>query len=177
MLRFVCAMGPCPLFFGFGFSVWFCCELTNFCIANPLFNFFPSGSFYHCLPFQIYLCGNKLTTITAFRWYQSSGQWLNFTFSVSQVQVGGSPTYRVERKLGKGGFGQVFVGRRVSGGNERTAGPGALEVPFLFIFCLWLHVLVLEVHAWFPPLSTTSCRYSLFNFITFIWFYLMMSVF
>jgi len=33
----------------------------------------------------------------------------------------------VERKLGKGGFGQVFVGRRVTGGNDRTAGPGATE--------------------------------------------------
>ncbi|XP_020097648.1 casein kinase 1-like protein HD16 [Ananas comosus] len=49
-----------------------------------------------------------------------------------KVQVGGSPTYRVERKLGKGGFGQVFVGRRVSGGNERAAGPGALEVAIKF---------------------------------------------
>lgn len=30
-----------------------------------------------------------------------------------QVSVGGSPEYYVERKLGKGGFGQVYVGRRV----------------------------------------------------------------
>lgn len=46
-----------------------------------------------------------------------------------QVQVGGSPVYKIERKLGKGGFGQVYVGRRISGGNaiERT-GPGAIEV-------------------------------------------------
>ena len=29
-----------------------------------------------------------------------------------QCQVGGSPVYLVERKLGKGGFGQVYVGRR-----------------------------------------------------------------
>lgn len=42
--------------------------------------------------------------------------------------MGGSPQYKVERKLGKGGFGQVFVGRRVSGGNDRTSGPGAMEV-------------------------------------------------
>jgi len=37
--------------------------------------------------------------------------------------------YKTEKKLGKGGFGQVYVGRRVSGGNlnERT-GPEALEV-------------------------------------------------
>lgn len=39
--------------------------------------------------------------------------------------MGGSPLYKVERKLGKGGFGQVFVGRRV---NERATGVGALEV-------------------------------------------------
>jgi serine/threonine protein kinase len=47
-----------------------------------------------------------------------------------QVQVGGSPTYKIDRKLGKGGFGQVYVGRRIGPtnfSNERT-GPGALEV-------------------------------------------------
>ncbi|KAK7310301.1 hypothetical protein RJT34_07729 [Clitoria ternatea] len=44
-----------------------------------------------------------------------------------KVQVGGSPMYKVERKLGKGGFGQVFVGRR-----ERATGPGALEVALKF---------------------------------------------
>jgi len=42
-----------------------------------------------------------------------------------KVQVGGSPLYKVERKLGKGGFGQVFVGRR-----ERANAPGAVEVCF-----------------------------------------------
>lgn len=45
----------------------------------------------------------------------------------AQVQVGGSPVYKIERKLGKGGFGQVYVGRRLSGGTERT-GPQAVEV-------------------------------------------------
>ncbi|RWW60063.1 hypothetical protein BHE74_00032961 [Ensete ventricosum] len=49
-----------------------------------------------------------------------------------QVQIGNSPVYKVERKLGKGGFGQVFVGRRVSGGIERTTGPSALEVAIKF---------------------------------------------
>ncbi|KAJ7979038.1 putative Casein kinase [Quillaja saponaria] len=49
-----------------------------------------------------------------------------------RVQVGGSPQYKVERKLGKGGFGQVFVGRRVTGGSERTSGPGAMEVALKF---------------------------------------------
>ncbi|KAJ6805427.1 casein kinase 1-like protein HD16 [Iris pallida] len=48
-----------------------------------------------------------------------------------KVQVGGSPVYKVERKLGKGGFGQVFVGRRV-GGSERGSGSGALEVALKF---------------------------------------------
>jgi len=53
-------------------------------------------------------------------------------FSVSsiymKVQVGGSPTYKIDKKLGKGGFGQVFLGRRISGGSDRTTGPGAIEV-------------------------------------------------
>ncbi|CAK9155927.1 unnamed protein product, partial [Ilex paraguariensis] len=48
-----------------------------------------------------------------------------------RVQVGGSPVYKTERKLGKGGFGQVYVGRRVSGGTERT-GPDATEVALKF---------------------------------------------
>ena len=47
--------------------------------------------------------------------------------NLSQVQVGHSPQYKVERKLGKGGFGQVHVGRRISGGTERT-GTEAYEV-------------------------------------------------
>ncbi|KAG8637303.1 casein kinase 1-like protein HD16 [Manihot esculenta] len=49
-----------------------------------------------------------------------------------KVQVGGSPLYKIERKLGKGGFGQVFVGRRVSGGTDRAMGPGAMEVALKF---------------------------------------------
>ncbi|XP_011626734.1 casein kinase 1-like protein HD16 isoform X2 [Amborella trichopoda] len=51
-----------------------------------------------------------------------------------KVQVGGSPVYRIERKLGKGGFGQVYVGRRVSGSStsDRTTGPGAIEVALKF---------------------------------------------
>ena len=41
--------------------------------------------------------------------------------------------YRIERKLGNGGFGQVYVGRRVSSlnTNERTTGTGAVEVRHL----------------------------------------------
>ena len=50
-----------------------------------------------------------------------------------QVQVGGSPVYKTERKLGKGGFGQVYVGRRVSAvnTNDRTTVSGAVEVCYL----------------------------------------------
>ncbi|XVF35407.1 hypothetical protein REPUB_Repub18cG0142800 [Reevesia pubescens] len=44
-----------------------------------------------------------------------------------KVQVGGSPMYRIERKLGKGGFGQVYVGRRMG-----AIGPGAVEVALKF---------------------------------------------
>ncbi|CAN4089754.1 unnamed protein product [Withania somnifera] len=51
---------------------------------------------------------------------------------IRSVQVGGSPVYKVERKLGKGGFGQVFLGRRLTGGNERTNGSLALEVALKF---------------------------------------------
>jgi hypothetical protein len=47
-----------------------------------------------------------------------------------QVQVGGSPEYYVERKLGKGGFGQVFIGRRVVAAKGAAAkeGPQATYV-------------------------------------------------
>ncbi|KAK1584177.1 hypothetical protein Q3G72_030522 [Acer saccharum] len=48
-----------------------------------------------------------------------------------RVQVGNSPVYKIERKLGKGGFGQVYVGRRVHGGSDRT-GADAIEVALKF---------------------------------------------
>lgn len=47
------------------------------------------------------------------------------------MQVGNSPAYKLERKLGKGGFGQVYVGRRVTGGSG-ISGPDALEVHCIF---------------------------------------------
>lgn len=48
-----------------------------------------------------------------------------------RVKLGNSPAYRLDRKLGKGGFGQVYVGRRVTGGSGRT-GPNAVEVALKF---------------------------------------------
>lgn len=42
--------------------------------------------------------------------------------------MGGSPAYKVDRKLGKGGFGQVYVGRRSGGNTSERNGPGAYEV-------------------------------------------------
>lgn len=50
-----------------------------------------------------------------------------------QVQVGGSPVYKVEGNLGKGGFGHVFLGRRLTSGNERSIGQGAVEVCTCFL--------------------------------------------
>ncbi len=41
-----------------------------------------------------------------------------------QVCVGGGPEYCLDRKLGKGGFGQVFVGRRVQATKSKD-GPNA----------------------------------------------------
>jgi hypothetical protein len=65
---------------------------------------------------------------------------INFLVMVLQVQVEDSPVYRVETKLGKGGFGQVYVGRRVSAVNKNEkAGAGAVEVYlgfFLIHICL-----------------------------------------
>ncbi|VAH30133.1 unnamed protein product [Triticum turgidum subsp. durum] len=53
-----------------------------------------------------------------------------------RVHVGNSPVYITDRKLGKGGFGQVYVGRRVSGGTART-GPHAYEVMDILGPSLW----------------------------------------
>lgn len=36
-----------------------------------------------------------------------------------QVQVGGSPVYIVDKKLGKGGFGQVYLGKRAQPTTDR----------------------------------------------------------
>lgn len=54
----------------------------------------------------------------------------SFLDLLEQVQIGNSPSYRLDRKLGKGGFGQVYVGRRISSPSvsDRTPGANALEV-------------------------------------------------
>ncbi|XP_004245392.1 casein kinase 1-like protein HD16 [Solanum lycopersicum] len=50
-----------------------------------------------------------------------------------RIQVGESPPYKIDRKLGEGGFGQVYVGRRLSPPHphERN-GAGAIEVALKF---------------------------------------------
>lgn len=44
-----------------------------------------------------------------------------------RVQVGGSPVYVVDKKLGKGGFGQVYLGKRAQSSKEKD-GPNANQV-------------------------------------------------
>ena len=53
---------------------------------------------------------------------------------VPQVCVGGGPEYSLDRKLGKGGFGQVFVGRRVQPTKSKD-GPNANLVRGLWRRC------------------------------------------
>lgn len=59
---------------------------------------------------------------------------------VFQVQLGNLPLYKVERKLGHGGFGQVSLGRRVSGRNDCKTGPVALEVELSFFLPLGVYL-------------------------------------
>lgn len=50
-----------------------------------------------------------------------------------KVEVGGSPLYKVERKLGEGGFGQVYIVRQVFVPDANVkAGALAVEVALKF---------------------------------------------
>ncbi|KAK6772675.1 hypothetical protein RDI58_027913 [Solanum bulbocastanum] len=72
-----------------------------------------------------------------------------------KVKVGMSPVYQVERKLGKGGFGQVFLGRRLSGGNESSNGQGAVEGGLTLTgLSLWLQVALKFEH-----MKSKGCNY------------------
>ena len=58
--------------------------------------------------------------------------------------MGNSPQYNVERKLGKGGFGQVYVGRRMGVTGRaalETAGPNAYQVRVLCAGGTWTQAL------------------------------------
>ena len=60
-----------------------------------------------------------------------------------QCQVGGSPVYIVERKLGKGGFGQVYVGRRA----QQTTAKDGPNANFVSLDCRHTLLWVLELNA------------------------------
>ncbi len=57
------------------------------------------------------------------------------TYVCTQCQVGGSPPYIVERKLGKGGFGQVYVGRRINGSTGKDGKDAQLVCFGIGAFC------------------------------------------
>ncbi|KAH7528483.1 hypothetical protein FEM48_Zijuj05G0077000 [Ziziphus jujuba var. spinosa] len=62
------------------------------------------------------------------------------------IQIGNSPVYKLERKLGKGGFGQVYVGRRLTGGSG-CSGPDAFEV--ILFYLLFFYVLFILLLSFF----------------------------
>ena len=81
---------------------------------------------------------------------------------LEQIQIGSSPTYKLDRKLGKGGFGQVYVGRRISTPSlsERTPGANALEVNLASLdafFCI-LIVETIIVHFMLTLLFLSGCN-------------------
>ncbi len=53
-----------------------------------------------------------------------------------QVQVGGSPVYNVDKKLGKGGFGQVYLGKRAQATTDKD-GSNANQVHKLLTEKQW----------------------------------------
>lgn len=68
---------------------------------------------------------------TLFRQHQTHTHASLPTSPHSQCQVGGSPIYLVTKKLGKGGFGQVFVGQRAVPTTAKD-GPNANQVALKF---------------------------------------------
>ena len=64
--------------------------------------------------------------------------------------------YRIDRKLGKGGFGQVYVGRRMghASSSERT-GSNALEVCHIVYMVNLLTLLILS-HTFCVNMSASS---------------------
>ena len=82
------------------------------------------------------------------------------------MQVAGSPVYILDRKLGKGGFGQVYIGRNLNGGTDRT-GPMASEVNMFFFqqssfFCnlkvLSLKIFYTQVALKFEHRNSKGCN-------------------
>lgn len=71
--------------------------------------------------------------------------------------MGNSPLYKVEKKLGKGGFGQVFVGRRVSGGTDQP-GPDAIEVSLTALIIIAMNMMNILCESVFPDWNElTGC--------------------
>lgn len=52
-----------------------------------------------------------------------------------QVQVGGSPVYIVDKKLGKGGFGQVYLGKRAQTTSDKDGVNANLVGTDSAVFC------------------------------------------
>lgn len=81
--------------------------------------------------------------------------------------------YKLDRKLGKGGFGQVYVGRKMGPPSTVNArfGPGAMEVLMLFLcvfpsflsrflyFGLMCLLLLLQVALKFEHRSSKGCNH------------------
>lgn len=55
-----------------------------------------------------------------------------------KVCVGGGPEYIVDRKLGKGGFGQVFIGRRVQTSKQKDGANANYVSSMTVLICLGL---------------------------------------
>ena len=84
-----------------------------------------------------------------------------------QCQVGGSPLYLVEKKLGKGGFGQVYVGKRQiptsgkEGAQAQLVRHARLDcaVTLLFQQGLVLDGMCMQVALKFEHRSSKGCNY------------------